>query len=218
MGQLDRDQIAARGLAVLDQYGLAGFTIRAVAEALGVTPMALYHHVANKAELAALVVNAAHNSPPLDTPVGVWQEDLWAIARWTRDTINNHTAVSELRRIYRIYTPEIVLVAERWLSVWQQSGLPLAKALVAARVSSLTIAGLVMEEAHIRDVDKPERALLARLPGARLMYETEQDPKSAFELAVRSLIDGLPARLTCESKSIARRSRQKKTKVHRAKR
>jgi AcrR family transcriptional regulator len=213
MPQLDRDQIAATGLAVLDQYGLAGFTIRAVAEALGVTPMALYHHVANKAELAALVVNAAHNSLPLDTPVGIWREDLWAMAQWMRETTNNHSAVHELRRLYRIYTPEILRLGESWLSIWQQSGLPLERAVIAARVSSLTIVGLVMEEAHLRTLDKPDPALMARLPGARLMYETERNPKLTFEIAVRSLIDGLHARLMHGSKSIApRRARKKKAR------
>jgi AcrR family transcriptional regulator len=209
MAQLDRNRIAATGLAVLDRRGLAGFTIRAVAKALGVTPMALYHYVKNKADLAALVVNFAHNALPLDTPLGVWREDLWAIARWTRKTVNNHSAVGELRRTYRIYSPEIVRMAERWLSIWQQSGLPLKKAVAAARVSSVTIAGLVMEEAILRNLDKPDDALLARLPNARLMYESERDPESAYELAVRSLIDGLHFRLTNDGRSMSPRGRRR---------
>jgi len=209
MAQLDRNQIAAAGLAVLDRRGLAGFTIRAVAKALRVTPMALYHYVKNKAELAALVVNVAHNALPLDASTGEWREDLWAIARWARETTNSHSAVGELRRTYRIYSPEILLVAERWLSVWQQSGLPLKKTVLAARVSSMTIIGLVVEEAILRDLDKPEEALLARLPNARLMYESERDPESAYELAVRSLIDGLYARLKNETKSIVPRRRSR---------
>lgn len=218
VAKLDRGRIAATGLAVLDRYGVAGFTIRAIAETLGVSPMALYHHVESKADLAALVVNAAHNSFALDTPVGVWREDLWAIARWTRETINSHAAIDELRRIYRIYTPEMVRVAERWLSIWQQSGLSLEKAVIAARASSVTIAGLVMEEANLSHVDKPDNALLARLPGARLMFQSDQDPKATFEFTVRSLIDGLHARLKSESKPLARRGGRKKAKTHSAKR
>ena len=42
-------------LAVVDEKGLSGFTIRAVADALSASPMALYYYVKNKAELARLV-------------------------------------------------------------------------------------------------------------------------------------------------------------------
>ena len=218
MAQLDRDQIASVALAVLDRHGVAGFTIRAVADALGVTPMALYYHVKDKAELAALVVIAAHSARPLDTPVGEWREDLWAIARWTRESVNDHPAVGELFRIYKVYTSEIVRIAERWMSIWQQSGLTLANAVLAARVSGVAVAGLVEEEMILRSLDKPDDALLARLPGARLLYARERDPEGSFELAVHALIDGLHARLMKKSRPITPRSRPKSKRSRGAKR
>ena len=81
--ELDAARIAAAALAVADAQGAGGFTMRAVAEALGVTPMALYHHVEDKAALAALLVDAAIRQHPLPPPTGVWRDDLWTIARWT---------------------------------------------------------------------------------------------------------------------------------------
>jgi AcrR family transcriptional regulator len=121
--QLDTDRIAATALAVVDKRGPAGFTIRAVADALRVTPMALYHHVKDKAELARLVVREAIRKHPLATPAGDWREDLWLMAQWTRVALNlpalpakdgaSNSSVKRLRRSCEltIHLQLIVLVS-----------------------------------------------------------------------------------------------------------
>src|SRR5438309_2277705 len=48
---LDRDTVAAAALALMDAGGLAALTIRALAQRLGVAPMALYNHAATKEDL-----------------------------------------------------------------------------------------------------------------------------------------------------------------------
>src|SRR5579862_1394071 len=196
---LDRDRIATTALRLIDKSGMRGFTMRAMARALGVTPMALYHHVKNKAELAALTVNASVLARPLAPSTGDWREDLWAMARWTREASLVHPAVQELRRAYRVYTQDILGMAERWLSLWQQSGLDLDKAVIAATTSSLAIAGAVAEESLFRNMDLPDRKLTIHLPNARLLLESKYEPVVMFELAVRALIDGLHARLKREN-------------------
>ncbi len=196
MAELNSDRIAAAALAIVDEHGFSGFTIRAVADRLGVTPMALYHHVQDKAELAALVVDAAIRERPLSPPKGVWQEDLWEMAKWTRNSTLAHPALPHLRRAYRAWTPAVLSFTERWLSLWQQSGLDLKKAILAAKTSSLAIGGLVDEEAIRRDVVDPDDASLRLLPNARLLFKSKLDREAVFELAVRSLIQGLHTRLT----------------------
>ncbi|MNZ93980.1 Tetracycline repressor protein class E [compost metagenome] len=46
-----RDDILAAALALLDEGGGQGLTMRALASRLGVTPMSLYHHVGDQAQL-----------------------------------------------------------------------------------------------------------------------------------------------------------------------
>jgi TetR/AcrR family tetracycline transcriptional repressor len=195
---LDKDIITAAALALLDKRGLSGFSIRTLAGALGVTPMALYHHVHNKAELAALIVEASTRRNPMATSTGDWREDLWAMARWTREAELQHPAVHEVRRAYRIYTKDILLMADRWLSLWQQSGLDLKSAVVAATTTSMAIAGLLAEESVFRELDLPDAASTADLPNARLLFEARFNPEVMFELGVRALIDGLHTRLKRE--------------------
>jgi AcrR family transcriptional regulator len=193
---LDLENIAAAAMRVADERGAAGFTMRAVAEELGVTAMALYHHVPDKAGLVALIVDASIAEHPLPPPTGVWREDLWELALWTRRSVLDHPAVGKLRQAYRVWTPSIFPMTERWLSVWQQSGLPLDAAVTAAVTSSLAVTGMVEQELVFREMDWPvDDKHLAMLPNARLLFSAQRDSAADFELLVRALIDGLYAQL-----------------------
>ena len=72
MPELDLDTIAAAGLAVADACGPKDFTMRAVADRLGVTSMALYHYVTDKRALVELVVDGVIRERPLPAPTGEW--------------------------------------------------------------------------------------------------------------------------------------------------
>ncbi|WP_258025459.1 TetR/AcrR family transcriptional regulator, partial [Streptomyces bambusae] len=60
---LTLDAVAAAGVAIADAEGLAGVSMQRVAGELGVTKMALYRYLPGKAELVALMVEAALGVP-----------------------------------------------------------------------------------------------------------------------------------------------------------
>jgi AcrR family transcriptional regulator len=192
---LDSNKIADAALALVDAHGVAGFTMRAVAEALGVTPMALYHHVPDKAALAALVVDRANATIPFPEPTGDWREDAVRMAQWSRRSIMAHPNADALRRMYRIWTPAVLQMIERWVSLWAQSGLPLKAALHGARMSSSAINGTIEHEITLRRAAFPDKAQLATLPNARLLFAASSSREHDFETTVRALIDGLHGRL-----------------------
>jgi len=196
MSKLDAEQIATAALDIVDKKGLAGFTMRTVAEALGVTAMALYHHVQDKAALAALIVDAAIRKNPLPPSTGKWRDDLWTMANWMRENTLAHPAFIHLRRAYHVWTSATLTMTERWLSLWQQSGLDLEKAVLAAKTSSMAITGFVDEEMISRELLSPDDGTLSLLPNARVMFESGRNREIEFELAVKSLIDGLFTRLS----------------------
>jgi AcrR family transcriptional regulator len=208
VAQLDINRIAAAALAVLDKKGLSGFTIRNVAEVLRVTPMALYHHVRDKAELAVITVDYANNELPRKAPTGEWREDLWEVARWTRETTRAHPAVAHLRRMYRVWTPDILRASELWIELWRESGLDIESAVLAAQTSSLAITGMVDEEVILSQTDAPGDAVLEGLPNAKALFRSRYDHDVMFELGVRSVIDGVHAQLV-QKPALAKRAKAK---------
>jgi AcrR family transcriptional regulator len=175
---------------------MPGFTMRAVAEALGVTPMALYNHVTDKADLAALLLEAALDDQPLPTPTGDWREDLWRMAKWMRSSTRAHPVVATIRRSHGVWTESSLQIIERWLGLWQQSGLSLDNAITAASTSSQAIFADVAEDVLVANLRPPSEAQLSRLPNARIVFGARPDRDANFELLVRAMIDGLHARLT----------------------
>jgi AcrR family transcriptional regulator len=169
--------------------------MRAVADSLGVTPMALYHHVKDKAALVGLVVDAVIEGQALPPPSGSWQEDLLEMARWMRAITLVHPAVSRLRSKHHVWTTSIFPMTERWISVWQQSGLELRDALLAASATSSTIIGFVEQELVLQELAPPDASMLASFPNARMAFGPKRDGSREFELVVRSVIQGVHSRL-----------------------
>jgi AcrR family transcriptional regulator len=197
--ELDLETIAAAGLAVADACGPKDFTMRAVADRLGVTPMALYHHVADKRALVELVVDGVIRERPLPAPTGEWREDLWQMARWMREMTRAHPTVSHLRRLHQVWTPSVLPMTEQWFSLWRQSGLNFDDAILAGTVGSMAIIGLVEEEQLFLEMDLPTPDALATTPNARTAFQRNPDREAEFELVVRSLIDGLLLRLNTDA-------------------
>jgi AcrR family transcriptional regulator len=67
---LERWQIIAKAFEILDAEGADGLTMRALGRALGVTPMALYHHVGSRTELFAAMSEAIY-ATLATTPAGL---------------------------------------------------------------------------------------------------------------------------------------------------
>jgi hypothetical protein len=84
-----------------------------------------------------------------------WREDMWRMAQWSRRPLWHTPAAGRLRSTYRIWTPAILHMAERWMSLCQQSGLPLKAAVRGARISSIAITGLVEQQLAIREMVPP---------------------------------------------------------------
>lgn len=84
---MSAERITGAALAIADVEGIEKLSMARVAGELGFTTMALYRHVAGKAELVDLVVDAAVGPAPrfAATPGG-WRADLerWALACWAR--------------------------------------------------------------------------------------------------------------------------------------
>ncbi len=195
MAQLDAEVISKAAVKLVTEHGVAGFSIRAVARSLGVTPMALYYHVRDKAELAELVVDSVFADHPLGAPTGDWRKDLWSVAKCSRGIALANPAIAIIRSMYEVWTVQSHQMAGRWMRHWLESGLDREYALLAAATSSAAIGGLVAEERRQRENDLPAlRPGLPDLPEAELLLGAVIDADVRFDLGFNAIVDGLMLR------------------------
>jgi AcrR family transcriptional regulator len=89
-GRLSRDGVLRQAVAVADAGGLASLTIRSLAQALGVKPMSVYHHVANKDEILDGIVDIVFSEIDLPAVGGEWRSELAGRARSARQVLRRH--------------------------------------------------------------------------------------------------------------------------------
>ncbi len=86
---LNRDRVIQAAVAYADARGLDDLTMRGLAAELGVVPMALYKHVADKHDLVGGMIDAVVASYPTPTEVG-WQARLRERVLSARDRVARH--------------------------------------------------------------------------------------------------------------------------------
>jgi AcrR family transcriptional regulator len=93
---LTRERIVATALRLLDESGLAEFSVRDVAKALGVYPAAIYWHVPTRnALLAEMVAHVLRDLDPGRTDGG-WQDWLRALFIGYRRAVRRHPNIAPL--------------------------------------------------------------------------------------------------------------------------
>jgi AcrR family transcriptional regulator len=94
--QIDHESILAAALEVADTTGVVGLSMRAVAERLGVTAMALYRHVGDKQHLLDGLVERLLLELPAPDPALPWRDRLATMGASMRQTARAHPRVFPL--------------------------------------------------------------------------------------------------------------------------
>lgn len=91
---LSREEIVHTALELVSAEGLAAVTMRRLADRIGVTPMALYHHVPNKSDLLDLVVNQVGRHLQIARDGRPWTEQIRSYALEWRDELHRFPGVA----------------------------------------------------------------------------------------------------------------------------
>lgn len=90
---LSPERIDAAALALVDQGGMAALSMRKLGAALGVDPMAIYHHVPSKQELFHRLVRHVFAGMPEPDRTGAWDDRVRAWAHAYRMVVAAHPAL-----------------------------------------------------------------------------------------------------------------------------
>jgi AcrR family transcriptional regulator len=87
---LSRERVLRGAIAVADAGGIGSLTIRSLAHELGVKPMSVYHHVANKDEILDGIVDVVFGEIELPSPDRDWRSEIRRRAFSARRVLRCH--------------------------------------------------------------------------------------------------------------------------------
>jgi AcrR family transcriptional regulator len=170
---LSVEAITAAALELIDRDGPGGLSMRKLGAALGVDPMAVYHHIDNRDSLVALTMSRAlAELPPLDASLP-WDARvrLWAAAYRALVVAHRALAYEAMR------TPATIELAAA------DGTRPLVDAIAGSGVGerdACDIADLIVDYIHGHALSVAE--------------EDTESPPAAFTRSIDTIVEGIRAR------------------------
>ena len=215
---LTLERIVAEAIEHADAEGLASLSMQRLAERLGCAKMALYRYVPGKAELEALMLDAALGAAPDPAAAAPgseddgddeddeerWRAQLRAWAMTMFDRMRAHSWADELAQGIRPVGPNEVGWMESALTTLADSGLTGGEgldtiALLAGHVRSLALQAAAagdgsMEAALGRQVSEAVAAQSGRYPRTVAAFAESAPPgarDNALDFGIERILDGL---------------------------
>ncbi|WP_329545853.1 MULTISPECIES: TetR/AcrR family transcriptional regulator C-terminal domain-containing protein [unclassified Streptomyces] len=205
--KLDKKQVVDTALRLLNEVGLDGLTLRAIAKELNVQAPALYWHFKNKQALLDEMATEMYRRMVADAgiPPGVsWQERLLLGQRGLRRSLLGYRDGAKVFSGSRFTGTEHAVEMELNLRALLDAGFTLPQAARASATVYLFTIGFVTEEQGVQPLpgerregyDIEERAArMAAYPlAAAVGAEVFQGYDEGFEEGLRLVIAGIEAR------------------------
>ncbi|MGI5428208.1 TetR/AcrR family transcriptional regulator C-terminal domain-containing protein [Streptomyces sp. CA-179760] len=204
---LDRRRVADTALRLLNEVGLDGLTLRAIARELDVKAPALYWHFKDKQalldEMATEMYRRMVAGASLD-PADTWRERLLKANRGLRTALLGYRDGAKVFSGSRFTGIEHAGQMEENLRLFTAAGFTLAQAVRALTTTYMYTLGFIIEEQGVKPLpderregyDVHERArLMADFPlSAQAGAEIFEDYEQHFEEGLALVIDGIGAR------------------------
>ena len=190
--KIDKDQIVAEALKLLDEAGLDGLTTRALAARLGVKQPALYWHFKDRRALLDAMndaVEAAILRPAPPRPGTGWQEYVFQMGQVFRAALTSHRDGARIHAGTRANRSEL----DQQMQVLVGAGLPLDIAIQLLVSVGRLVVGWVLEEQAEASAPPGPQTDPETLAGQAIRTFFDMGDDAAFEAGLRFLIAGAAA-------------------------
>ncbi|MEV6769406.1 TetR/AcrR family transcriptional regulator C-terminal domain-containing protein [Nocardia sp. NPDC051030] len=208
--KLNSEAIARAGLRLLDENGLDGLTMRALAKDLGVQAPTLYWHVKNKQQLldAMADIVMSETIETIEAPRrGVdWSEWLTALCHRQRAAMLAHRDGAKMLAGTNSTHPSLGRLLELTLTTLQDAGFPIPAAAQAfSTLYSFTVGYVIEEQSRTGEAygdDNPytPEKLAALIDSSRYPLAAQSiphlfdvDSDAGFDNGIALIIDGMRA-------------------------
>lgn len=209
--RIHRDQIIQAAVALADEAGIEGVTMRALASRLEVEAMALYRHVDGKEGLLDAMVESVVAEVRFSITDGPWREALRARCHGLRDMLRRHPWAAALLVSRVNVGPEMLRIVDGTIRILRRAGFTIADVDHAWHALDSHVYGFTMQEQNF-PFREEEHASAARdylpripaeaLPGLHEMTRAVADGEHAgvqdFDFGLEILLDGLERRLRAD--------------------
>jgi AcrR family transcriptional regulator len=146
---LSPQRVLQAALALADADGIGALTMRSLAEALAVQPMAIYHHVAGKEQILDGIIDlvfAEITQPEADTP---WRDGLAQRAASVRDVLGRHPWAIGLMESRRSPGPATLRHHENAIALLRRAGFSIPAVAHAIAFFDAYVYGFVLQEVSL---------------------------------------------------------------------
>ncbi|MFC7546596.1 TetR/AcrR family transcriptional regulator C-terminal domain-containing protein [Plantactinospora sp. GCM10030261] len=158
---LTRERIVEAAVALLDDHGADGLTMRNLAQRLTVTPTALYWHVRTRDDVLDLAVDEIFGEVRLPAADGDWRDDVRTLARRWRATMLRHPWAPGL--VGRpMLGPNVLTRTEFLQAALVRGGFTGAHLAVVTRLVANYVIGAALTEATWRQASGPQAGAARR--------------------------------------------------------
>lgn len=200
-------RIAAAGVEIADAEGLAAVSMQKVAGLLDFTKMSLYRYVPGKAELVALMVEAAVGEPPQAVDRLGWREQLAAWAQQLARSFAEHPWLLDATVGARVMGPKELGWLERVVAALDGHGLTGPERMDAAVLLAGHVRSIAEQARATRPDGSPEAELLVvlgplvhqhadRFPALAAAMASPGGQDQALDFGLERILDGLEALIT----------------------
>lgn len=200
---LTRERLLHGALELADRGGLDKLTIRALAEHLGVKPMAIYHYIRGKDELLDAMVDAVFAAIAAPDARGDWRAELATRSRSMRAQLAEHPWALTVLETRANPGPANLAGHEAVLETLRSAGFSVAAAGHAYALLDAFVYGFALQEAMLSQVgleddaaelvDSMDFSAAPRIAELAAHYaEAEDYPmRASFEVGLELLLDAL---------------------------
>ena len=208
---LSRERVLTAAVALADTTGLGALTIRSLANELGVKPMALYYHVANKEQILDGIVDLVFAEIKLPTVGGEWRAELTRRAHSARQALRRHSWAIGLLESRTNPGPATLRHHDAVLGTLRAAGFSIPLTAHAYALLDSYVYGFALQEASlpfegpdtVADIAEPmmEHFSTGEYPhlvamSAEFFLQPGYDFGNEFEFGLDVILDGLARFLT----------------------
>jgi AcrR family transcriptional regulator len=213
--RLSRESVLRTAVALADEIGLEALTVRRLSDELGVVPMALYKHVANKEELLDGMVDVVLGEIDPSTGEGDWKSAVRNRILSARRSLRRHPWAPEVFVSRSSPTPATIAYIDTLLGMLMDGGF--SADLTHHALHALGSRGFGFTQEFLKESPRPDGPppspaarelamtyphilkMMAAISHDRSSYVGGCDDQFEFEFALDILLDGLEERRVREA-------------------